>query len=66
MDASRAVLTRLERIEALDRAGAPAPVLVEELRALLVEAEAWSQVEGGEEGVRAVEELRAALGVRMR
>jgi hypothetical protein len=66
VDESRAVLARLERIEALDRAGAAAPVLVEELRALLVEAEAWSQVEGGEEGARAVEELRAALGVRMR
>jgi hypothetical protein len=65
VDESRAVLARLERIEALDRAGAAAPVLVEELRALLVEAEAWSQVEGGEEGARAVEELRAALGVRM-
>jgi hypothetical protein len=66
VDESRAVLARLERIEALDRAGAAAPVLVDELRALLVEAEAWSQVEGGEEGARAVEELRAALGVRMR
>jgi hypothetical protein len=66
VDESRALLARLERIEALDRAGAAAPVLVDELRALLVEAEAWSQVEGGEEGARAVEELRAALGVRMR
>ena len=61
MDESDAVLERLERIEALDRAGAPAPDLVEELRALLLDAEAWSRAEGGEAGVRAVADLRAAL-----
>ena len=61
MDESKAVLERLERIEALDRAGAAPHDLVVELRALLVEAEAWSRKEGGEAGTRAVAELRAAL-----
>ena len=65
MDESRAILERLERIEALDRADATVVELVDELRALLVEAEAWSRAEGGEEGARAVQELRAALGARV-
>ena len=55
------MLERLERIEALDRRGAGSSELVEELRALLAEAEAWSRREGGDEGRHAVEELRAAL-----
>jgi hypothetical protein len=55
------VLARLGRIEALDRAGASPPLLVAELRALLVEAEAWSRVEGGDAGERAVEHLRSTL-----
>jgi hypothetical protein len=62
VDESSAILERLERIEALDRAGAPASDLVQELRALLVDAEEWSRAEGGDEGARAVEALRAALG----
>jgi hypothetical protein len=61
MDESRAVLERLERIEALDRAGAEPRDLVAELRALLVEADAWSQQEGGEAGAKAVADLRSAL-----
>jgi hypothetical protein len=61
MDESRAILERLERIESLDRAGAGPEDLVDELRALLVEAESWSRQEGGDAGARAVEELRAAL-----
>jgi hypothetical protein len=61
VDESGAILERLERIEALDRAGAPASDLVEELRALLVDAEAWSRAEGGEAGAGAVADLRAAL-----
>ena len=43
MEESRAVLDRLERIEALDRAGAEPGVLVAELRALVAEATDWSQ-----------------------
>ena len=61
MDESRAILERLERIEALDRAGAAPAELIHELRALLVEAETWSRTEGGAAGATAVEELRAAL-----
>jgi hypothetical protein len=61
MDEARAVLQRLERIEALDREGAGRAVLLAELRALLDEAEAWSRSEGGEAGERAVDGLREAL-----
>ncbi len=56
------MLERLARIEALDRGGAESEALVDELRALLVEAETWSRREGGDEGARAVENLRSALG----
>jgi hypothetical protein len=60
MDEARRVLDRLARIERLDRAAAAPGELLDELRALLREAEAWSRAEGGEaEG--AVERLRAAL-----
>jgi len=61
MDESRAILERLERIEALDREGAAPGELIAELRALLGEAESWARADGGEAGVRAVEDLRAAL-----
>ncbi len=61
MDESRAVLARLERIEALDRAGAGRGELLSELRALLEEAEAWSSTEGGDAGEAAVDNLRTAL-----
>jgi len=55
------VLERLERIEALDRDGAGASELLVELRALLGEAQAWSQAEGGDAGESAVDGLRSAL-----
>jgi len=61
VDESEAMLERLERIEALDGSGASPAQLVEELRALLVEAEAWSRREGGDAGAKAVGDLRAAL-----
>ena len=61
MDESKAILERLERIEILDRLGAAPAELVDELRALLEEAEAWSRAEGGDAGARAVEDLRWAL-----
>ena len=56
-------LARIERMRAGETAkeGAPAEALLEELRALLGEAEAWSRVEGGDAGERAVENLRSAL-----
>jgi hypothetical protein len=61
MDESRAVLERLERIEALDRAGAGPSELLSELRALLGEAEEWARGEGGDAGEAAVDGLRFAL-----
>jgi hypothetical protein len=61
VDESEAVLERLARIEELDRRGADSRELVDELRALVAEAEAWSRREGGEAGARAVDELRSAL-----
>ena len=62
MEEARAVLARLERIEALERGGASRPELLDELRLLVREAEAWSWAEGGDAGERAVEGLRSALG----
>jgi hypothetical protein len=61
VEESQAVLERLARIEALDRHGGDSRELVGELRALLAEAESWSRREGGDAGVRAVEDLRTAL-----
>ena len=62
MDEARAVLARLDRIEALEREGAPPGVLLEELRGLVQEAEAWARVEGGDRARAAVERCEAALG----
>ena len=45
MDEARRVIERLDRIEALDHAKAPASTLLVELRALVVEAEAWARRE---------------------
>jgi hypothetical protein len=62
MDEARAVLERLARIEALDRAEAAPGELLEELRALVREAEAWSRAEGGEAAADdAVRQLRTCL-----
>ena len=61
MDEAEAVLERLARIEALDRAGAPTRSLIDELRALVREAERWSRTEGDEAGEEAVSQLRSAL-----
>jgi hypothetical protein len=61
MEEAQAVLARLERIATLDRTGARAPELLDELRALLDEAEAWTRAEGGDAGERAVDDLRSAL-----
>jgi len=46
MDEARAVLERLERIEALEASGAPAGVLLAEVRGLLADAEVWVRTEG--------------------
>jgi hypothetical protein len=63
MDEARAVLERLGRIEALEREGAPDRSLLAEVRALLVEAEAWLAVEssGAERAESALERCREAL-----
>jgi hypothetical protein len=45
MEEARAVLARLERIEALERARADPEMLLGELRELVREAEAWARRE---------------------
>jgi hypothetical protein len=61
MDEAQSVLERLERIRALDGAGAPAGELLDELRELVAEAEAWVGAEGGDAGEDAVGRLRTSL-----
>ena len=56
------MLARLDRIEALEREGAPPGVLLEELRGLVQEAETWARIEGGERAKAAVERCEQALG----
>ena len=65
MDEARAVIERLNRIEALDRERAPAAMLLAELRELVREAEAWVRTEGGERAELAVERCKEALEVEI-
>jgi hypothetical protein len=60
MDAARAVLDRLERIEALDRSGAGAPALLAELRELVREATEWAEAEDDPDARAAAETLALA------
>ena len=60
MDEARAVLARLERIEALDRDGAGATALLAELRELVREATEWADVERDPQARAAVAALAAA------
>jgi primosomal protein N'' len=53
MDEARAVLARLERIEALDRTGATPELLLAELRALAREATEWARAEADPTAVAA-------------
>jgi hypothetical protein len=57
------VMDRLARIEALDRDGCAADVLLGEVRALLHEAEAWVRAEPGgtERAAEALDRSRTAL-----
>ena len=56
------MLARLERIDRLDRDGAPAAALLGEVRALLGEAEAWARRDRAGEAVdEAIASCRAAL-----
>jgi hypothetical protein len=61
MDEARAVLARLDRIEALEREGAPPGALLEELRGLVLAAAAWAKLEGDARARRLVERCGAAL-----
>ena len=65
MDEARAVLGRLERIEELERAGAPPPTLLGELRALVREAEAWARIDGDERARTAVVACAGSLASEM-
>lgn len=63
MDEARVVLRRLDRIDALDRADAPAGELLDELRALVRDAETWLRAEPEPRGaVEALASCRDALG----
>ena len=62
MDEARAVLARLERIDALKQADAHAGALLDEVRALLSEAEAWVEADRPTEvATEALARSRAAL-----
>jgi len=60
MDEARAVLTRLERIEVLDREGAGATALLAELRELMREATEWAELERDPRARAAAAALAAA------
>jgi hypothetical protein len=62
VEQARAVLDRLERIDALRRAEAPAGVLLDEVRSLLSEAESWAAADRpGGRAEEALERCRDAL-----
>ena len=62
MEKERAILERLERIDGLRQEDAPAGVLLEEVRALLSEAEDWVREEDvPERAADAIERSKAAL-----
>jgi hypothetical protein len=61
MDEARSVLARLDRIESMQRAHAEPAELLEELRALVHEAEEWARREGGDSGRNAAARLRESL-----
>jgi hypothetical protein len=57
VEEARAVLARLERIDALDRARADPAVVLGELRELVRVAEAWARRERDERAVAAAQRL---------
>ena len=61
MDEARAVIDRLERIEVLEREGAPPTVVLEELRGLVHDAEVWARIEADDRANDAVARCDAAL-----
>jgi hypothetical protein len=65
MDEARRVLERLERIEKLRGGGAPAAVLLSEVRALLSDGERWlasERPEGLDDARAALDRCRARIG----
>jgi hypothetical protein len=60
MEEARAVLARLERIEALEREGAGVPSLLAELRELVREAGMWAERERDPRAREAAAALAAA------
>jgi hypothetical protein len=65
MDEARAVMKRLDRIEALDREHSDPAALLAELRELVREAEAWARVERDERADVAVERCSEAMAVEI-
>ena len=62
MEKERAILERLERIDGLRREDAPAGALLDEMRALLADAEDWVREEPvPSRTAEAVERARVAL-----
>jgi hypothetical protein len=62
MEEARSVLERLRRIDQLKAQGVPADVLLDEVRALLGEAEIWLDAEGApHRAAAALEYSRVAL-----
>ena len=61
MDEARAVIDRLDRIDVLEREGAPPAVLLEELRGLVRDAETWARLDGDERAAAAVDHCDSAL-----
>ena len=61
VEKARAVLKRLDRIDGLREEEAPAAMLLEEVRALLGEAEEWVREESSERAAEALERSREAL-----
>jgi hypothetical protein len=68
VDEARAVLTRLRRIDALEREQAPPELLLAELRELVRAAEEWVRAEPGETGraQAAIARCRRSLEVEHR
>jgi hypothetical protein len=66
MDEAAAVLSRLARIEALEREGAHPRALLSEVQLLLVEAETWIEAEPGgtERAAEALDSCREAFEAR--
>jgi hypothetical protein len=62
MDVVDQVLKRLARIDELEQARAGRPELLDELRQLVRDAEAWARAEGDARAAAAVENLRREAG----